>query len=41
MRLHSYQYSIDAGAVIYDEFATVKTALAVVEETPGGGAESL
>jgi HK97 family phage major capsid protein len=38
MRLHSYQYSIDAGAVIYDEFATVKTALAVVEETPGGGA---
>jgi HK97 family phage major capsid protein len=38
MRLHSYQNSIDAGAVVYDEFATVKTALAVVEETPGGGA---
>jgi HK97 family phage major capsid protein len=30
MRLHSYQNSIDAGAVVYDEFTTVKTALAVV-----------
>lgn len=27
MRLHSYQNSIDAGSVIYDSFATVKTAL--------------
>jgi HK97 family phage major capsid protein len=29
MRLHSYQYSVDAGSVIYDQFATVKTALAI------------
>jgi HK97 family phage major capsid protein len=33
MRLHSYQNSIDAGAVVYDEFATVKTALALVDES--------
>jgi HK97 family phage major capsid protein len=36
MRLHSYQNSIDAGAVIYDEFATVKTALALVQESGSG-----
>ncbi|MDR1347357.1 MAG: phage major capsid protein [Prevotellaceae bacterium] len=29
LRLHSYQYSVDAGSVVYDEFDTVKTALAV------------
>jgi HK97 family phage major capsid protein len=33
LRLHSYQYSVDAGSVIYDEFATVKTALAIGEES--------
>ena len=27
MRLHSYQNSIDAGSVIYDDFATVQAAL--------------
>jgi hypothetical protein len=27
LRLHSYQNSIDAGAVIYDAFATVKDAI--------------
>jgi HK97 family phage major capsid protein len=27
LRLHSYQNSVDAGSVIYDEFSTVKTAL--------------
>ncbi|MBD8389657.1 phage major capsid protein [Dysgonomonas sp. BGC7] len=27
MRLHSYQNSIDAGSVIYESFATVKTAI--------------
>jgi HK97 family phage major capsid protein len=27
LRLHSYQNSIDAGSVIYDSFATVKTAI--------------
>jgi HK97 family phage major capsid protein len=32
MRLHSYQYSVDAGSVFYDGFATVKTALAIEEE---------
>jgi HK97 family phage major capsid protein len=37
MRLHSYQNSIDAGAVVYDEFATVKTALAVVADAPAPG----
>ncbi|MDR0692442.1 MAG: phage major capsid protein [Prevotellaceae bacterium] len=41
MRLHSYQYSVDAGAVLYDEFATVKTALAVPEpEPPASGSSS-
>lgn len=29
LRLHSYQNSIDAGSVIYDSFAAVKTALEV------------
>jgi HK97 family phage major capsid protein len=28
LRLHSYQHSVDAGSVMYDEFATVKAALA-------------
>jgi HK97 family phage major capsid protein len=27
LRLHSYQNSVDAGSVIYDSFATVKTAI--------------
>jgi HK97 family phage major capsid protein len=42
MRLHSYQNSIDAGAVVYDAFATVKTALAVPEPEPpvSGGSGS-
>ncbi|MDR2127308.1 MAG: phage major capsid protein [Prevotellaceae bacterium] len=31
MRLHSYQYSVDAGSVVYDSLATVKTALAMEE----------
>ena len=27
LRLHSYQFSVDAGSVIYDDFAVVKTAI--------------
>lgn len=34
MRLHSWQNSIDAGSVLYDDFATIKAALQV---TSGGG----
>lgn len=31
MRIHSYQNSIDAGSVIFEDFATVRTALEKVE----------
>lgn len=32
MRLHSWQNSIDAGSVLYDDFATIKAALQVTSE---------